>query len=77
MLYTTCKIRHSAQRSVASQEGTTYETNGGRVLGVTALGEDIKTAIDKAYEACSVIEFEDMHYRRDIGYRAIKKDKVL
>ncbi|MFC1807675.1 phosphoribosylamine--glycine ligase [Candidatus Omnitrophota bacterium] len=53
-------------------QGTGYSTNGGRVLGVTAYGDDIKSAIDKAYEACKVIKFEDMHYRKDIGRRAIK-----
>lgn len=51
---------------------TRYETNGGRVLGVTALGKDIRTAIDTAYAACSKINFEDIHYRKDIGHRALK-----
>jgi phosphoribosylamine--glycine ligase len=49
-----------------------YETSGGRVLGVTALGRDTKDAIDKAYQACSLVSFEEMHYRKDIGYRALK-----
>ncbi len=47
-------------------------TNGGRVLGVTALGKDIKSAIDRAYGAVENIRFDGMHYRKDIGYRAIK-----
>lgn len=42
-------------------------TAGGRVLGVTALGEDIGGAIRRAYEAAGKICFEGMHYRRDIG----------
>jgi phosphoribosylamine--glycine ligase len=42
-------------------------TTGGRVLGVTALGEDIGKAKDKAYEAVSKIYFDGMHYRKDIG----------
>ena len=50
-----------------------YETDGGRVLGVTALGEDIRQAIDKAYHACGKISFEGMYYRKDIGYRALEK----
>jgi len=49
-------------------------TNGGRVLNVTALGKDIKEAIDKAYEAVGKISFEKMYYRRDIGYRALKRE---
>ncbi|NPV26145.1 MAG: phosphoribosylamine--glycine ligase [Firmicutes bacterium] len=48
-------------------------TNGGRVLGVTALGDTIQTAIDRAYAAVEQIKFADMHYRRDIGYRALQR----
>jgi phosphoribosylamine--glycine ligase len=46
-------------------------TNGGRVLGVTGLGNTIKEAIDKTYQAVDKIHFAGMHYRRDIGYRAL------
>lgn len=42
-------------------------TNGGRVLGVTALGKDIKEARQKAYSAVELIHFEGMQYRKDIG----------
>ena len=49
-----------------------FLTNGGRVLNVTALGEDIKDAIDNCYDALSNIHFDKMHYRRDIGLRAVK-----
>jgi phosphoribosylamine--glycine ligase len=42
-------------------------TSGGRVLTVTALGSDLEEARHRAYEACSVIEFEGMHFRRDIA----------
>jgi len=48
-----------------------YITNGGRVLGVTALGNTIKAAIDKTYKAVGKINFEGMHYRRDIGQKAV------
>lgn len=44
-----------------------YYTNGGRVLGVTALGGDLDIAIDKAYSAVNKISFTDAHYRKDIG----------
>ncbi|MCL4537555.1 MAG: phosphoribosylamine--glycine ligase [Nitrospirae bacterium] len=47
-------------------------TNGGRVLGVTALGKDIKTAKDRAYEAVKKIHFDGMHYRKDIADKALK-----
>jgi phosphoribosylamine--glycine ligase len=46
-------------------------TNGGRVLDVTGLGDTIKEAIDKTYQAVDKIHFEGMHYRRDIGRKAI------
>jgi phosphoribosylamine--glycine ligase len=42
-------------------------TDGGRVLGVTAVGEDLSCAIMSAYEAVNKIHFDGMHYRRDIG----------
>jgi phosphoribosylamine--glycine ligase len=44
-------------------------TAGGRVLGVTAVGDDVPRAIDTAYEAVGRIHFEGMHFRRDIGRR--------
>jgi len=58
--------------------GTAWEngkivTNGGRVLGVTALGNTIQEAIKKAYEALSAISWEGVYYRKDIGDKALKK----
>lgn len=47
-------------------------TAGGRVLGVTARGEDIRGAIDLAYRALERIRFKGCHYRKDIGYRALQ-----
>lgn len=44
-----------------------FKTAGGRVLGVTALGSDLKEALKKAYEAVGKITFEGAHYRTDIG----------
>lgn len=46
-------------------------TAGGRVLGVTALADDLAGAMEKAYEAAGKIHFDNMHYRRDIGRRAL------
>ncbi len=48
-------------------------TNGGRVLGVTAIGADVSEAIARAYETISRIKFDGMHYRKDIGARALKR----
>ena len=47
-------------------------TNGGRVLGVTGLGSTIEDAVNKTYEAVSKINFEGMHFRRDIGAKALR-----
>lgn len=48
-------------------------TAGGRVLGVTSLGSDIKTARDNAYEAVEKIKFDQAFYRKDIAWRALKR----
>jgi phosphoribosylamine--glycine ligase len=63
------KVFHAA----TSKRGDVYFTSGGRVLGVTARGADLRTAVDRAYAAVSLIGFEGMHYRRDIAARAFKK----
>ncbi|HFC97277.1 MAG TPA: phosphoribosylamine--glycine ligase [Thermosulfurimonas dismutans] len=47
-------------------------TSGGRVLGVTALAEDIPQAMRKAYQAVERIHFEGVHFRRDIGAKALR-----
>ena len=56
----------------ARQDGEIV-TDGGRVLGVTALGDDIAGALGRAYEAVEKIRFEKMQHRRDIGYRALER----
>jgi phosphoribosylamine---glycine ligase len=48
-------------------------TNGGRVLGVTALGADLEAARAAAYAAIEQIHFEGAQYRRDIGHRALAR----
>lgn len=47
--------------------------SGGRVLGVTGLGSTVQEAIDKAYEGVAVIDWQDVHYRKDIGARALNR----
>ncbi|MFC1764583.1 phosphoribosylamine--glycine ligase, partial [Planctomycetota bacterium] len=46
-------------------------TNGGRVLGVTALGQDTQAAQTRAYEAVDLVQFDGAYCRRDIGNKAI------
>jgi len=48
-------------------------TSGGRVLCVTALGDSVRTAQQRAYQVLQGVQFDGMQYRRDIGYRAIKR----
>jgi phosphoribosylamine--glycine ligase len=65
------------QEVIVFHAGTRYDdegrllTNGGRVLGVTALAEDLQTARDLANAACAKIQFEGAFYRRDIGDRVL------
>jgi phosphoribosylamine--glycine ligase len=49
------------------------ETSGGRVLGVTASGPDLQGAIRTAYEAVERIQFDGMHFRRDIGAKGLRR----
>ena len=49
-----------------------YQTHGGRVLGVTALGEDLKAAIDKAYANVRRISFDGQQVRSDIGAKGLR-----
>ena len=55
------------------QDGNTV-TSGGRVLCVCALGDDIGAAQQQAYTCISRIDWPDMYYRTDIGYRAIARE---
>jgi phosphoribosylamine--glycine ligase len=48
-------------------------TNGGRVLGVTALGDTVRDAVREAYWGIEQIKWDGMHYRRDIGYHALER----
>ena len=51
-------------------------TNGGRVLCVTALGESVRQARDRAYELAGQIHWDGMFYRKDIGFRAIHREQA-
>ena len=50
-------------------------TSGGRVLGVSAVGDDLGSALRKAYDAAGEIHFDGAFYRKDIGQRALKAEK--
>ncbi|GAB6099623.1 phosphoribosylamine--glycine ligase [Halanaerocella petrolearia] len=64
---------------IVYQAGTDLDNNklvtaGGRVLGVTALGDSYKETIDKAYQGIEEIDFEEAHYRTDIGNKALSHE---
>ncbi|ODS71155.1 MAG: phosphoribosylamine--glycine ligase [Acidovorax sp. SCN 68-22] len=54
------------------QDGDTLRVSGGRVLCVTALGDNVRQAQQRAYDVARGIHFDGAQYRRDIGHRAIK-----
>ncbi len=56
-------------------EGRRVLTSGGRVLGVTGTGLDIREAIDRAYRGVDKIHFEGRQFRRDIGFRAVERSE--
>ena len=64
-----CRVFHAGTRA----DGRGVVTGGGRVLCVTALGDNLRAARSRAYEAVERIRFDGMQYRKDIGHRALKK----
>jgi phosphoribosylamine--glycine ligase len=60
-------VFHAATR----REDGRWLTNGGRVLGVTGVGDSLPAAIARAYQGAAQIQFEGAHYRRDIGRKAL------
>ena len=64
-----CHVFHAGTRA----EGKNVFTSGGRVLCVTALGDAVRIARARAYQAVDQIRFDGMQYRRDIGHRAVRK----
>ena len=63
---------HVFHAGTANQDSKVV-TNGGRVLCVTALGENVKLAQKRAYEAAVQISWDGMQFRKDIGFRAISR----
>ena len=65
---------HVFHAGTARQEGQT-KVSGGRVLAVTVLGDSVRMAQKRAYEAVAGIHFDGMQFRRDIGWRALDRKK--
>ncbi len=71
-------LPRDADDAVVFHAGTTHKdgqtvTSGGRVLCVTALADSVKQAQQRAYEVAAGIRFDGMQYRKDIGWRAVKR----
>ena len=67
-----CRVFHAGTRLEGKPGGKRLLTNGGRVLCVTALGDSLKMARTRAYEAVDAIRFDGMQFRKDIGHRALR-----
>ncbi len=65
---------HVFHAGTTEQDGQTV-VSGGRVLAVTALGDSVRMAQKRAYEAVAAIRFDGMQFRRDIGWRALDRKK--
>ncbi|MBO1927008.1 phosphoribosylamine--glycine ligase [Thiomicrorhabdus sp. 6S2-11] len=65
------KVFHAG---TASNENGDVTTNGGRVLCVTALGENVTAAQKRAYEGVAKVNWDKVYYRTDIGHRAVRRE---
>ncbi len=74
--FTASLPRHtSCYHAGTRQTDGTLVTSGGRVLGITATAPTLEEAIARAYEAADTVEFDNKYMRRDIGKRALEKQK--
>ena len=65
-----CTVYHAGTK--LAEDGQQLLTAGGRVLGVTATAENLPAALEKAYAGVAKIQWENVHYRHDIGQRALQ-----
>ena len=68
-------VRGNVYFAGVKSDGDRLLTSGGRVLGVTCVGDTLRDAIDRAYETVGKISFENAYYRKDIGQRALAAQK--
>ena len=64
-------IKNNVYVAGAKLHNSTLLTAGGRVLGVTAVAGDLKSALDLAYERVNKVNFSNAFYRKDIGKKAL------
>jgi len=63
--------------AATKKKGSNYCTSGGRILGVTAAGPNLESAIKSVYDAVGGIEFEGAHFRSDIGAKELAKGRTV
>ena len=66
------EIESSVYVAGAAKKDGKLVTNGGRVLGATAIADSLENAIAQAYDMVKTIRFENAYYRNDIGQRALQ-----
>ena len=65
-------VFHAGTKLLSGSDGESVVTNGGRVLCVTALGDDLNLYNENAYSAVELIDWDGKYYRKDIGFRVMK-----
>ena len=68
-------VLHAGTKLGTGAEGDKILANGGRVLGITAQGSDIRTARGRAYQGVDAIDWPEGFCRRDIGWRAVAREE--
>ncbi|MBV1905938.1 MAG: phosphoribosylamine--glycine ligase [Pseudomonadales bacterium] len=69
------KVFHAGTKLDTTQDSQRTLTNGGRVLCVVGMGDTVAQAQKRAYDRLSTIQWQDVYYRDDIGYRAISREQ--
>ena len=69
------KVRVKVFQAGTAMRGGQLVTDGGRVLAATAIAGQLKDAVDAAYQAADMIEFEGRHMRRDIARKALNSPR--
>lgn len=64
-----CLLFHAGTKECTLSGETIIQTNGGRVIAVTSVADTLSTALYSIYTTINCIDFEGMHYRKDIGHR--------
>ena len=65
------KLERNKMIKIKKRCGNEIVTNGGRVLSVTATGNNLKKAISKSYATIKLLSFDGMQYRKDIGAKSV------